>query len=308
MKSSRLSRREFMQRTSGGAALALAPLGVPLVWQTPRPRWKIIAFSKPFIHLNFDDTADLVADVGWDGIECPVRRTSTHIQPDRVEDDLPKMVEALKKRGREVAMITTDIVGVDQSAERILRTAAGLGIRKYRLGAIRYVASKSIPQQLQEIAPRIRDLAQLNATIGIQGGIQNHSGADYFAAAIWDAFDTIESLDPASIGIAFDIGHATLEGGLSWPIQARLAEPRYSLVYVKDFRWERSDKGWAPVWCALGQGMVSKKFFATLARSPFTGPVCQHHEYELGKTPAEHLAHYKNDLQVLRGWLQEAGV
>ena len=97
------------------------------------------------------------------------------------------------------------------------------------------------------------------------------------------------------MGIAFDIGHATLEGGLSWPIQARLAEPRYSVVYVKDFRWEKQAKGWEPVWCALGEGMVSSKFFEMLARSDFAGPVCQHHEYEIGTTPAENLRHFKED-------------
>jgi len=284
----------------------LSPIRVGAIAQAPRPRWKIIAFSKPFIQLSFDDTADLVADVGWDGIECPVRKTSTHIQPERVEEDLPKMVAALQKRGRDVAMLTTDIVGVDASAERILRTAVKLNIRKYRLGPIRYVATKSIAQQLQELKPQFRDLAQLNKTLGIQGGIQNHSGADYFAAPVWDAMQTIDGLDPSAMGIAFDIGHATLEGGLSWPIQARLAEPRYSVVYVKDFRWEKQDKGWTSVWCPLGQGMVNKKFFATLASSTYAGPIGQHHEYDLGKTPAENLAHYKEDLRVLRGWLQDA--
>jgi len=302
-----LNRRDFIRTTA--LAAAAAPLGVrTFAPQQARPRWKIIAFSKPFVQLNFDDTADLVADVGWEGIEIPVRKASTHIQPERVEDDLPKMIEALKKRGREAAMITTDIVGVDASAELILRTAAKLGIRKYRLGPIRYVASKSIPQQIAEIKPRIRDLAQLNKTLGIQGGIQNHSGADYFAAPVWDAMQTLEGLDPASMGMAFDIGHATLEGGLSWPIQARLAEPRYSVVYVKDFRWEKQDKGWTSVWCPLGQGMVNKKFFATLAQSSYAGPIGQHHEYDLGKTMAENVAHYKEDLRVLRGWLKDAGV
>jgi sugar phosphate isomerase/epimerase len=301
-----LSRREFIQRASLGAALALTPLADPAASQAqPRGRWKIIAFSKPFTNLSFDDTADLVADVGWDGIECPVRKASTHILPERVEEDLPKMVEALKKRGREVSMITTDITGVDRSAEQILRTAAKAGIRRYRLGAIRYVADKSIPDQLEDIKARLRDLAQLNRTVGIQGGIQNHSGQDYFAAPVWDAYEVIRALPPADIGIAFDIGHATLEGGLSWPIQARLAEPRYSVVYVKDFRWEKQDRGWRSVWCPLGQGMIAgPKFFTTLARSRYDGPVCQHHEYEMGKT-AEMVGHFKRDLQTLRDWLND---
>ena len=122
-----------MAQASLGAALALTPRAAEAA---PRQasRWKIIAFSKPFTTLSFRETADLVAEVGWDGIELPVRRTATHIVPERVEDDLPKMVEALNSRGRSVSMITTDITAVDARAERILRAAAKAGIRTYRLG------------------------------------------------------------------------------------------------------------------------------------------------------------------------------
>jgi sugar phosphate isomerase/epimerase len=300
-----LTRRQFLERTSLGAAVALTPLVHQARAGGNPSRWPIIAFSKPFIDLNFEQTADLVADVGWDGIECPVRKASTHIQPERVADDLPRMVEALGRRGRTVALITTDITGVDASAESILRTAARLGIRKYRLGAIRYVATRPIADQLNDLKPRLRDLAQLNKELGIQGGIQNHSGADYFAAPVWDAVQTIEGLNPAHLGIAFDIGHATLEGGLSWPIQVRLVQPLLSLVYVKDFLWEKSEKGWASAWCPLGQGMVNKKFFSMLAASTYTGPIGQHHEYELGASAADRLAHYKQDLRTLRAWIAE---
>ena len=47
------------------------------------------------------------------------------------------------------------------------------------------------------------------------------------------------------------------------------------------------------MWCPLGQGLVNKRFFATLAASSYSGAICQHHEYELGKTPAENVAHFK---------------
>ena len=306
MDPSRLNRREFLQAASLAAAVvAVRESGAGAV-AAPAARWKVIAFSKPFTNLSYDDTADLVAEVGWDGIECPVRKTETHIPPERVEEELPKMVEALKKRGLEVSMITTDITGVSPQAELILKTAARAGIRRYRLGALHYVATRSIPEQLEEFKSRIRDLAHLNHSLGIQGGIQNHSGRDYFAAPVWDAFQAIEGLPAADMGIAFDIGHATLEGGLSWPIQARLAEPRYSVVYVKDFRWEKQGTEWKPAWCALGQGMVSKRFFATLEKSSYAGPICQHHEYDMGKSAAEHLVHFKEDLTMLRGWLAGA--
>ncbi len=304
MTASRLSRRQFIQAASLGAAAAAMPRTAGAA--AAPARWKIITFSKPFIDLNYEETADLVADVGWDGIECPVRKTFTHIDPDCVDEQLPRMVEALGRRGREVSMITTDITSVTPDAERILGTAAKLGIRRYRLGPLYYAPDKPIPAQLDEFGARLRDLAQFNRTLKIQGAIQNHSGHNYFAAPVWDAFEILRTLPPEDMGYAFDIGHGTLEGGLSWPIQVHLAEARFSVVYVKDFHWEKRAGKWEPVWGPLGDGMVSPEFFRMLGRSDFKGPVCQHNEYDMGKTAAEHLRHYKADLKTLRGWLSGA--
>ena len=91
-----ISRREFATQ-SALAAAALAA-SVSSVAAAPVNPWKIIAFSKPFDRSTPDETADIVAEIGWDGIECAVRAKAGHIAPDRVEEDLPKMVEALKKR------------------------------------------------------------------------------------------------------------------------------------------------------------------------------------------------------------------
>src|SRR5438067_7531604 len=47
--------------------------------------------------------------------------------------------------------------------------------------------------------------------------IQNHSGNGYVGAAMWDIHEMIRDLDPRHMGVHFDIGHATVESGLSWP-------------------------------------------------------------------------------------------
>ena len=104
------------------------------------------------------------------------------------------------------------------------------------------------------------------------------------------------------VGYCYDIGHATIEGGLSWPIQARLAEPDYVSVYVKDFTWKKGKEGWRPEWCQLGEGMVDRSYVGGLKTSGYAGPLCQHHEYPLGDQ-AEMIAHLRRDLQIVRNWL-----
>lgn len=298
------TRRQFIKTNAFAAAtaatLASTSHGAPAGAGAP---WKIITFSKPFAQLSPDDTADLVADIGWDGIECPVRSKAGQIAPERVEEDLPKMVEALKKRGKEVAIVTTEITQLDPLAEKVLRTTAKLGIKKYRFGFTKYTPDKPVPETVREVGAALKDLAALNRELGLQGGWQNHSGANYVGAPVWDSWTMMRDLDPAQIGICFDIGHATLEGGLSWPIQARLMEPHFVAVFLKDFYWEKGAKGWQPRWCKFGEGMVQKEFLTKLKTSSFAGPLCQHHEYkDLGTGPAM-IANMKMDLATLRSWL-----
>lgn len=302
------TRRTFLARaTVAGAAAALLPAGEIFAAEKASSRnFKIIAFSKPFATLGAKETADFITDIGWDGIELPVRTKAGQIAPEKVEEDLPKFVEALKKNGKEVTLVTTEIVGVNPLTEKILRTCAKLGIKKYRLGFWKYAKDKSIPDSVKEIGATLKDLAALNKELGLQAGFQNHSGTDYVGAPLWDLWTMMKDLDPKHMGVCFDIGHATLEGGLSWPVQARLMEPRYVAVFLKDFYWEKGAKGWQPRWCAFGEGSVQKSFLTNLKKSSFQGPLCQHHEYKDLGEGAEMVKNMKKDLATLRDWLATA--
>jgi sugar phosphate isomerase/epimerase len=296
------SRRQFLVTVAtAGAAASVAgaePDGVGPV------RYKLIGFTKPFTHLSFAETADLVAEVGWDGVECAVRPgKSTHIAPERVEDDLPLLVEELRKRDRELAIVTTGIVRVDAAAEKVLRTTAAVGCRCVRLGFLRYPPAVRPAEWLAECRGPFGEIAALCRELGIQAGYQNHSGHDYLGAPVWDLWDVIRDTDPAHMGACFDIGHATVEGGMAWPLHARLMADRLVAVFVKDFAWERMPGGQVAKWCPLGQGVVDRSFFGWLKDTGFSGPISQHHEYPgLGAGP-EMVAHFKRDLAVLREWL-----
>lgn len=298
-----LSRRDFVARVSvAGAATALNNAVWPIQAAVVEQRFKIIAFSKPFRTLNAMQTAELVADVGWDGIELPVRAKDAQITPEKAEEELPKFVEALGTQKREVTIITTDIIAAAPAAEKVLRTASRLGIKRYRLGSINYAKDKPIPDQLKEVGARLRELAALNKELGLQAGFQNHSGDSRVGAPIWDIWTMIKDLDPKTMGICFDIGHATIEGGLAWPTHFRMATPHLTAVFVKDFYWKKNAKDWKMEWCPLSEGMVKRDFFNRLKATNYAGPVCQHHEYELGDDK-EMRAHFKKDLATLREWL-----
>lgn len=300
--SASLSRRDFLRHTLAGVAVAGAA-HLPAQEQKPSRRFTLVGFTKPFQQLSFEETADVVAEVGWDGIECPVRARG-QILPEHAEEQLPKLHEALRKRGLEISVLATDVKKAgDPLTQKVLRTASRLGIKRYRLAFWKYSAQEPIPTQLKRIKADLAELAALNRELGLVGGFQNHSGADYVGAPIWDIHQLIQDLDPNHLGICFDIGHATLEGGYSWPIEARLMEPRFSAIYVKDFAWTKKGDRWQADWCPLGDGMVPRKFFSWLKESSFSGPISQHHEYEVG-SGRPMIQALRKDLEILKEWLR----
>jgi sugar phosphate isomerase/epimerase len=297
------NRREFCQRLAwAGTAWAVAGWpGLSSAAAAPK-RWAIVAFSKPFQQLAPEATADLVAAVGWDGIECPVRKGG-QVLPERVEEDLPRLLEALKQRGADIPIITTDVRNAtDPVSVKVLRTAARLGIRHYRLAHLRYEASRPLADQLREHRAVLQELAALNRELGLCAGYQNHSGFDYVGGPVWDIHELVQGIDPRALGTHFDIGHATVEGGFAWKTHARRMEPYLGAVYVKDYTWKKTGAGWRVEWCPLGQGMVSRAFFDWLKQTKFSGPISQHHEYPLGDRPAM-TETFKRDLTQLREWL-----
>src|ERR1043166_6306523 len=180
LKENAVNRREFLQAAAAGtAALAFAPFdsGLPALAQDKQeagPIWNVGGFTKVLQDLSYEKTAQAAVDVGWDGIECPVRAKG-HVLPERVEEDLPKFAEALKAKGLEILVLATDLRGADEPhTEKVLKAAAKLGIRLYRVGPFRYKERSSIPKQLDEIRARLKDLAAMNKEIGVTGLMQNH--------------------------------------------------------------------------------------------------------------------------------------
>lgn len=291
-----ITRRELLK----GAAAALA---LP---QETRPAWKIGGFTKALQDLSPEKTAEAAVEAGWDGIECPVRAKG-HVLPERVEEDLPKMVEALKAKGLSILILATDIRGADEPlTQKVLRTAAKAGVTLYRLGPSRYKEGVSLPRQLDELRPRLRDLAALNKELGVTGLLQNHSGNGSVGAAIWDLHDLLKDADPRQLGVHYDVGHATVEAGLSWPNNFALIRDRVGAVIVKDFYWKHTPgEGQKTVWCPLGRGSISPKFFGMLKSSGFRGPITMQFEYpwEGGDGLESRLRALKEDNRKLREWL-----
>jgi sugar phosphate isomerase/epimerase len=289
-----MSRRKFVAGTSAGLFCAAAQL------EAAPAEKRICAFDKPLLSLNDTEMADMMGTAGFGGVETSVRMGG-RVSPKKVEDDLPRLRDALAKRGLEITIIATDIGAADQpGAELVLRTAARLGIRRYRMAWYKYNLNQPILPQLDVFAARLPALANLTRELGMTAIYQNHSGADTVGAPVWDMYQLFKDFDPHTMGIGFDIHHAMVEGGLCWPIQFKLVQSHLAAVYVKDFVWNGAEVKDVP----LGEGRVDRKFFSMLRESGFDGTICLHVEYLEGVKNRDVMAQaYGRDLTTLRSWL-----
>lgn len=297
------TRRAFLQNASLLAG-SLAISSTPVLAAEKRAN-KLCFFTKHLQGLSFDDIASLAVEMGVDGVESPIRPKG-HIEPEKIEDELPKYVEALKKQNLELTILTSGIteVSAEQRTEDVLRTAAKLGVKRFRMSYYKYDLQKPIWPQLQEIKPKLKDLIQLCQEIGIQPLFQNHSGKDYYGAPVWDIYSLMQEYTPEQFSFCFDIFHATLEGGLQWPLSAALTADHWGAVYFKDFQWNgRKAEG-----CPLGQGQVNSDFAKMIKQRNFTGPISLHVEYLKGDPKDAAVlksfreAHLR-DFKVLKEWM-----
>ena len=291
-----MNRRQFLTTTA---------LAAPLLSAEARGKPKRIpycVFTKPLQMLSYDDLADLIAELGFDGIEGTIR-PGGQITPERVPDELPKMMEALKKRDLEMTIMASGINNADDKLNiQQLQVASKLGIKRYRMGYHKYDLGKPILTQMNELRPVLKNLVALNRELGLQAIYQNHSGSNYVGAPLWDLHELFKAHDPAHLSVGFDMSHATAEGTRAWPLHANLLRPRIGALYVKDFRWTKNKRAN----CPLAEGIVDQKYPAQLIASGFTGPINLHVEYLKPFTKENvpnQIAAIKRDSATLKRWL-----
>jgi L-ribulose-5-phosphate 3-epimerase len=239
-------------------------------------------FSRHLQWTSVEHAIEVTREIGFDAIEWAVR-PGGHISPERVETDLPKVVELTRKAGLAVTMIATAILDARSPyAEAILRTAHGLGIRYYRGAMFRYDYNRDLDQQLEALKPRVATLVDLNRTYDMTIAYHTHSGAGNVGGNVWDLWIVIKQFDPDRISLNYDTGHTTARNGIGWIDAARVALKYIRCLAIKDVLWKRRPDGtWVSEFCPIGEGMVDFKGVFNLLRSArFSGPINIHLEHD----------------------------
>lgn len=285
--------------------------------------FRISLFSKHLQWLGYDEMARVAAEMGFDGVDLTVRPQG-HVLPERVETDLPKAMEAVRKAGISIYMITTSIEDAgDPLADKILKTASSLDIRHYRMGWLYYDKNLPVQENINIAQGKLKKLAELNEKYSISGEYQNHSGVYgegiHFGAAIWDLAEVLKNINSPWVGSQYDIYHAAIEGASTWPVPLELISPWIRSIDIKDFIWTEKEGKIITESVPLGEGMVDfKQYFSLLKGYNLEVPVSLHCEYPLGGAESgagtltikgeDVISAITKDLTLLKQYLREAGL
>jgi len=282
-----MNRRTFLKTAAAGTAGMVVAGNLTANNLATESKRTVHVFTKCLQFLNYDEIGEVLAKYGFDGADLTVR-PGGQVLPENVITDLPKALIALRKHGVGSDMITTNISDPeDEYTKPILKTMADLGIRYYRMGYLKYDDNKTVMQNLDDHRKMIEKLEKLNKKFGVTANYQNHSGTRV-GGPVWDLYHILKDRDPEYIGVQYDIRHATVEGGVSWPIGMKLLSPWIGTTDIKDFIWEKNEEGtWKIKNVPLGTGMVDfDKYFKLYKAFDIKAPVSIHYEYDLGG--AEH--------------------
>jgi len=271
----------------------------------------VAVFGKIFqeLKLDFEQSARTTAEAGLDGVDCAVRPAG-EVLPEQATEQLPRYADALARHKLRLLLMTTDIHGVDSPhAREILIAGKKLGARDYRLGYWMHQPETPAEKLRREIRSRLKELAAMNAELGVCGLMQNHSswsgkGRGPAGGDLDELYALVKDFDPRQIAVAFDLGHAIIAHGDAWRERFEKLKPFVRIVYVKDVR--RTGQ-----FVAFGQGEFGPSgFFPMLAKMNYRAPLSMHIEYAWApdgkKTRSALAAVLKSSRSVLGQWWKGA--
>ena len=297
-----LDRREFL--TKSAAATCIASLAsrsaVSREASFRDDTHPLVVFAKPLQQIPIDELGRRLKSIGVQGLEATLRKGG-QIEPEKLAAELPGFCDTLAKHDQRVVIATCDLNRVDGSAEDYLKTLAKSQIPYLRMAYYRYDLSRPVLPQLEKFGRDAAEFGNLCESHGVQALYQNHAGAEYVGAALWDLLEVLQEVAPKQIALAIDLCHTTHELSESWPAAYQAVRDRIRAVFVKDFKWLDGKATYVP----LGEGRV-RPLWDRLFRDSFAGPISLHMEH-MDHRPAEFIENRWRataaDVAVFQSWL-----
>ena len=240
----------------------------------PPTTWSV--FTKPWREPEIGALGELVAAMGFDAVELPVR-PGYQVAPAEVATALPAAVRELGRAGVTIASVAS---GTDEATFAACAEAGVPFIRiMVPIGPDGYAATGA------EFRRSLDVLAQSADRHGVRVAIQPHYD-DYIADSS-ELFALLRDVDPRFVAAIWDSAHDALarkrpEHGLEllWPWLGIVNLKSAYFARVEDAVSAHADPVWEPVFTDARSGMAEwGRALGYLAEHGFAGPICLTAEY-----------------------------
>jgi sugar phosphate isomerase/epimerase len=238
------------------------------------------------------ELAKLVAGLGFDGAEIPVR-PGFQVTPDDVGKKLGELVTVFGDHGLKVVSIASSL------EESIFAACAAAGVSMIRI--MGPIERGAYLQSEEALRAQLRGAIPLCERYGVRIGVQEHYGDN-----VSDAFalrSLLQGLDDHWITAIWDAAHDAL-AGIDPETGLDVVWDRLAMVNLKNAYYERTNgpeavaAEWQRHFTSGSQGLASwPRIAAELRRRDYSGPICLTAEYE---EPADVARLCRQDLHYAR--------
>jgi sugar phosphate isomerase/epimerase len=231
-------------------------------------------FTKPWPNLPLSELGAMVNNLGFDGIELPVR-PGFQVEPENVAQ-LPAAAKQLAQFGVEIASIA------GPTDEATIAACAEAGVPTIRIMA-RIDRDESYPEAESRLRNEYDALVPLLEKYGVQVGVQNH--CNRFVMHALGMRELVKPYNPQHIAIIWDAAHEALNGGQP-DLALDVVWPYLCMVNLKNAIWQRVNgpeaevADWQVYWTSGRQGLANwPQVVRELKQREYTGVICLTAEY-----------------------------
>jgi sugar phosphate isomerase/epimerase len=231
-------------------------------------------FTKPWPTLPLPRLGEMVRNLGFDGVEFPVR-PGYQVEPQSVRD--------LPRAARQLAAFDVKILSVaGPTDEATIAACAEAGVPTIRVMA-RIAEGEGYLDAEARFHREYDALLPLLDRYGVQLGVQNHCGR--FVANAVGLRRLTEKYAARRIGVVWDAAHEALNGGLP-DLALDTVWSHLCMVNLKNAFWRRTSgpeaecAAWSVYWTSGRQGLASwPRVAEELKARDYAGAVCLTAEY-----------------------------
>jgi sugar phosphate isomerase/epimerase len=230
-------------------------------------------FTKPWREMSAAELAEHVHNLGFDGVEFPVR-PGYQVEPENVRQGLPELARRMAEWDVQIYSVA------GPTDEATIAACAEAGVPTIRICVTMSADYMADEAQLRR---EYDALVPLLDKYGVRLGIQNHNGRNIANAMA--CRHLVEGYDPRHLGIVWDAAHEAL-AGTEPELALDIAWSHLCLVNLKNGLWQRTNgpeaevAEWRTYWTGGRYGLASwPRVAAELQRRGYEGVVCLTAEY-----------------------------